>query len=92
MVSVFQGLSLSHSRGREGEEPGNEVGNMNNSAYVCLFICKVAEYMVDPFCRGIFAGDARLLSLRSCFPPLYELENKHGSIIKGVLKSSLKPG
>ena len=26
VTSVFQGLSLSRSRGREGEDPGNEVG------------------------------------------------------------------
>ena len=26
VISVFQGLSLSHSRGWEGEDPGNEVG------------------------------------------------------------------
>ena len=25
MTSVFQGLSLSRSKGREGEDPGNEV-------------------------------------------------------------------
>ncbi|XP_068733802.1 protoporphyrinogen oxidase-like [Montipora capricornis] len=51
---------------------------------------EVADYFADPFCRGIFAGDARLLSFKSCFPPLYELEKEHGSITRGVLKSSLK--
>lgn len=45
---------------------------------------KVAEYLSDPLCRGIFAGDTRLLSLKSCFPPVYQYENQHGSIIKGV--------
>ena len=43
--------------------------------------------MSDPLCRGIFAGDARLLSLKSCFPPVYKYENQNGSIAKGVLLS-----
>ena len=49
------------------------------------FLFKVAEKMSDPLCRGIFAGDTRLLSLRSCFPPVYQYEHQHGSIAKGVL-------
>ena len=52
------------------------------------FIFKVAEYMSDPLCRGIFAGNARSLSLKSCFPPVYQFESQHGSIAKGVLFSS----
>lgn len=52
--------------------------------YCLLFLVKVAEYLSDPLCRGIFAGDTRLLSLKSCFPPVYQYENQHGSIIKGV--------
>ena len=50
-----------------------------------FFFSKVAEYLSDPMCRGIFAGDTRLLSLRSCFPPVYQYENQHGSIVKGAL-------
>ena len=51
-----------------------------------LFCCcfKVAEYLSDPLCRGIFAGDTRLLSMRSCFPSVYQYENQHGSILKGA--------
>ena len=44
--------------------------------------------MSDPLCRGIFAGDARSLSLKSCFPPVHQFERQHGSIAKGVLFSS----
>ena len=35
---------------------------------------------------GIFAGDARKLSLRACFPLLHELELKHGSVTRGMLR------
>lgn len=53
---------------------------------LCLLFCgfKVAEYLSDPLCRGIFAGDSRLLSLQSCFPAVHQYENQHGSIIKGA--------
>ncbi|KAJ7384259.1 hypothetical protein OS493_022891 [Desmophyllum pertusum] len=52
---------------------------------------EVAEYISDPLCRGIFAGDTRLLSLKSCFPPVYQYENQHGSIVKGVLFTKEAP-
>ncbi|XP_072049287.1 protoporphyrinogen oxidase-like [Amphiura filiformis] len=44
---------------------------------------EVTEYMVDAMCRGIYAGDARELSVRSCFPLLHKYEQQHGGIIKG---------
>lgn len=43
--------------------------------------------MGDPLCRGIFGGDARKLSLRSCFPVLDEYERNHGAVIRGMLFS-----
>ena len=49
-----------------------------------VVVFKVAEYLSDPLCRGIFAGDTRLLSLKSCFPSVYQYENQHGSILKGA--------
>ena len=52
----------------------------------------IAHYGVDALCRGIFAGDCRKLSLKACFPMLYNMEKDHGGIIKGSLLSSLKKG
>lgn len=64
----------------------HEFGYLSLLAECFCFICafKVAEYLSDPLCRGIFAGDSRLLSLSSCFPAVYQYENQHGSIIKGA--------
>ncbi|KAG7393509.1 hypothetical protein PHYPSEUDO_007346 [Phytophthora pseudosyringae] len=45
----------------------------------------VAERLLDPMCSGIFGGDIRRLSVRSCFPMLLDLERKHGSVVKGML-------
>ncbi|RLN64194.1 hypothetical protein BBJ29_000344 [Phytophthora kernoviae] len=45
----------------------------------------VAERLVDPMASGIFGGDIRKLSMRSCFSMLVDLEQKHGSVVKGML-------
>ncbi|GFU54331.1 protoporphyrinogen oxidase [Nephila pilipes] len=44
---------------------------------------EIAKYIFDPMCRGIAAGDARELSVRSMFPFLYEAEKNYGSVVKG---------
>ncbi len=45
----------------------------------------VADYLLDPLVRGIFAGDARRLSLSACFPVLAKREKEHGSLLKSLL-------
>lgn len=46
---------------------------------------QVADRMVLPMALGIFAGDARRLSLRAAFPRMAELEREHGSVIRGMI-------
>jgi protoporphyrinogen/coproporphyrinogen III oxidase len=46
---------------------------------------EVAEYLVQPMVTGIYAGSAERLSVRACFPLLYELDRESGSIIRGAL-------
>lgn len=46
---------------------------------------ELADLAVDCLCRGVFAGDCRVLSMRSCFPPLFSLERERGSIFLGML-------
>ena len=50
-----------------------------------------AEYLVNPMCRGIFAGSSQDLSLKSCFNWVYEYEQKYGSIGKGMLRAPKSP-
>eukprot|EP00475_Leptophrys_vorax_P011860 TRINITY_DN18334_c0_g1_i1.p1 TRINITY_DN18334_c0_g1~~TRINITY_DN18334_c0_g1_i1.p1 ORF type:complete len:498 (+),score=138.13 TRINITY_DN18334_c0_g1_i1:433-1926(+) len=53
----------------------------------------VAERLIDPLVAGIYSGDTRKLSIRSCFPDLLDLEFEFGSVIKGVLsRAFLKQG
>jgi len=40
---------------------------------------------------GIFGGDIRQLSVRSCFGRLFEKEQEHGSILKSMLFHSTPP-
>ncbi|XP_052000173.1 protoporphyrinogen oxidase [Xyrauchen texanus] len=49
---------------------------------------ELADIAIDSLCRGVFAGDCRQLSVRSCFPPLYEAEQAWGSIVLGMLIGS----
>jgi oxygen-dependent protoporphyrinogen oxidase len=49
---------------------------------------EIAEFAANPLCRGIFAGDSHKLSMRSCFPIFYNLEQQYGSIVAGSLLRS----
>ncbi len=44
---------------------------------------EVADVLADAFVTGIHAGDPRLLSLRATFPRFAELEERHGSLMRG---------
>ncbi|XP_013416457.1 protoporphyrinogen oxidase isoform X2 [Lingula anatina] len=51
------------------------------------FGAEVTNYAIGALCRGIYAADTKLLSMKACFPSLLEAENKYGSVIKGILGS-----
>jgi len=46
---------------------------------------QAAERLVAPMMLGIFAGDARRISLLGAFPRLAALEREHGSLLRGML-------
>ncbi|XP_009463247.1 PREDICTED: uncharacterized protein LOC104012590 [Nipponia nippon] len=51
---------------------------------------EVADIAVDSLCRGVFAGDCRALSIRSCFPALFEAERRRRSVLLGLALGSGK--
>jgi oxygen-dependent protoporphyrinogen oxidase len=53
---------------------------------------ETAERLVAPVVLGVFAGDARRLSLAAAFPRLAELEREHGSLVRGLLARRGRPG
>jgi oxygen-dependent protoporphyrinogen oxidase len=44
-----------------------------------------AAVLVDSMVSGIYAGDASTLSLRACFPRMWEMEREHGSLFRAAL-------
>jgi len=42
------------------------------------------DYALDPFVGGIYAGDPGKLSARYSFPRLWQLEQSHGSLLRGL--------
>lgn len=47
-----------------------------------------ADYFFDPLTLGIYAGDCRRLSMKSCFPQLWQWEQTHGSLTRGMFSPS----
>lgn len=43
------------------------------------------ERVLEPLMAGIYAGDAEQMSLRATFPRFFELEQRHGSIVRGMM-------
>ena len=54
------------------------------------FGIKAAQFIFDPVLCGIYAGDIKQLNVSATLPRIFELEQKHGSIIKGMMASRKK--
>ncbi|KAJ3405621.1 oxygen-dependent protoporphyrinogen oxidase [Chytriomyces hyalinus] len=50
----------------------------------------VADNMISALVHGIYAGDSRQLSVKSCFPFLWQAEKNNGSVVKSLLMSAFK--
>jgi len=47
------------------------------------------ERMMEPLMAGIYAGDAEQMSLKATFPRFLELEQEHGSVIRGMMAAQV---
>ncbi|MCL4145814.1 UNVERIFIED_CONTAM: hypothetical protein GTU68_000044, partial [Idotea baltica] len=52
------------------------------------FGTEVAKYAIDPLCRGVFAGNAKDLSVMALAKRVYALEQEYSSVIKGFILDS----
>ena len=48
------------------------------------------DKLIAPMVSGIFAGNPETMSLKSCFPRIYELEQEYGGLIRAMLKLARK--
>jgi protoporphyrinogen/coproporphyrinogen III oxidase len=51
---------------------------------------EVVDRLADPLLSGIYGGDAAVLSARTVLPRLVEMEEKHGSLSRGMLAAYSK--
>lgn len=49
---------------------------------------EVVENLIDPLLSGIYAGDIHQMSLMATFPQFYQIEQKYGSLVRGMKKST----
>jgi len=49
---------------------------------------EIVDYALNPLVSGIYAGTPKRLSTRHAFPKLWELEQAHGSILRGQMAAA----
>ena len=49
---------------------------------------EIVDYALNPFVTGIYAGNPRKLSARHAFPKLWEMEQRHGSLLRGQIAAA----
>ncbi len=47
---------------------------------------QVLDYGVNPFVSGVYAGDPNKLSVKHTFSKLWQMEQEHGNLLKGIIK------
>lgn len=48
---------------------------------------EVVDHLIEPLLSGIYAGNLNKLSLKATFPQFQQIEEKHGSLIRGMKDS-----
>ncbi len=48
------------------------------------------DKLISPMVSGIFAGNPETMSVKSCFPRIYELEQEFGGLIRAMMKLAKK--
>lgn len=65
---------------------GSSTGDESLAAFLRRrFGAQAFERVLEPLMAGIYAGDAEHMSLRATFPRFFELEQQHGSVVRGML-------
>tara|TARA_Y100001978_G_C23697091_1_gene438225 strand:- start:1173 stop:2486 length:1314 start_codon:yes stop_codon:yes gene_type:complete len=86
-------LSL-HSKFRLIKELFIKKHNQNTTVFNFInkrFGREFHDQLIEPFLTGIYAGDTKKMSAQHTLKLLWKLEQKHGSIIKGLIKRKGTP-
>ncbi len=72
-------------------EPFVKMKSLEDESVASFFDRRLGTHVVDrlvaPMVAGIFAGDVNRLSIRSAFPKLKSFEERHGSLIRGMMQA-----
>ncbi len=72
---------------KKGEDPDECVGPLARRRLGKSFV----DYAVDPFISGVYAGNPDTLVTRHALPKLYQLEQNHGSFVRGAVAKMKEP-
>jgi protoporphyrinogen/coproporphyrinogen III oxidase len=68
--------------------PGPSTGDESLAGFLRRrFGAQAYERVLEPLMAGIYAGDAEQMSLRATFPRFFELEQQHGSVVRGMMEA-----
>lgn len=68
--------------------PGPSTGDESLADFLRRrFGLQAYERVLEPLMAGIYAGDAEQMSLRATFPRFLELEQRHGSVVRGMMEA-----
>lgn len=92
---LFSGLFSTKGKLRAGLDYVRPKGKVEGDQSLGLFFRRrfgdeLVENLIEPLLSGIYSGDIDQMSLMATFPNFYHLEQKYGSIIKGLQKTMPK--
>ncbi|MEI3612857.1 protoporphyrinogen oxidase [Pseudogracilibacillus sp. SO30301A] len=92
---LFSGLFSIKGKLRASLDFVKPKGKVANDQSLGLFFRRrfgdeLVENLIEPLLSGIYSGDVDEMSLMATFPNFYQLEQKHGSLIKGLNKTMPK--
>lgn len=68
--------------------PGPSTGDESLAGFLRRrFGSQAYQRVLEPLMAGIYAGDAEQMSLRATFPRFFELEQQHGSVVRGMMEA-----
>ncbi|MGM9987758.1 MAG: protoporphyrinogen oxidase [Bacillaceae bacterium] len=87
---IFSGLFSPAGKIRAGfdfilpKDKGNQADQSLGTFFRRRFGDEVVEHLIEPLLSGIYAGNIDEMSLMATFPNFYAVEQKYGSIIRGL--------